>query len=180
MTYRFAVSEEDDGYSAWCPELEGCRTQADSIPGLQQNAAEALDLYLDEAPSSSVLPPLPGAAGSAHNDAADAHTAADSDADWFMDVPVTAGRALALQLKHHRAANRLSQAEMATRLGMKNVYSYQRLERNANPRLSTLTRLKRMVSSLSIDEITESSQTPRPVGGNRNQMPATALNGPGH
>ncbi|NBF39858.1 MAG: helix-turn-helix domain-containing protein [Spirochaetes bacterium] len=179
MTYRFAVSEEDDGYSAWCPELEGCRTQADGIAGLQQNAAEALDLYLDEAPSSSVLPPLPGAACSAHNDVANDISAADTDADWFMDVPVAPGRALALQLKHHRAANRLSQTEMAARLGMKNVYSYQRLERNANPRLSTLTRLKRMVPSLALDEITDSPQAPRPLGGDRNHMSAAALTSPG-
>jgi hypothetical protein len=68
---------------------------------------------------------------------------------------------------------------MAARLGMKNVYSYQRLERNANPRLSTLTRLKRVVPSLSLDEITASSQTPRPVGGDRNHMSAAAVRGLG-
>ena len=164
MTYQFAVREEERGYSAWCLDLEGCRTQADSITELERNAAEALDLYLDETPDSRVLPPLPNAAGLPTDGAAKAGAAADSAADWFMDVPVAPGRALALLLKHHRAAHRLSQADMAARLGMKNVYSYQRLERKANPRLSTLARLKSAwFPSLSLDWITETSRTPRPL-----------------
>lgn len=175
MTYQFAVREEEHGYSAWCLDLQGCRTQADSINELERNAAEALDLYLDETPDSRVLPPLPNAAalptdGGANTDAA---------AAWFMDVPVAPGRALALLLKHHRAAHRLSQADMAARLGMKNVYSYQRLERKANPRLSTLTRLKRTVPSLSLDGITESSEAPQPLPNERNHVPAAAGTGPG-
>ena len=174
MTYQFAVREEERGYSAWCLDLEGCRTQADSITELERNAAEALDLYLDETPDSRVLPPLPNAASLPTDGAANADAAADSAADWLIDVPVAPGRALALQLKHHRAAHRLSQADMATRLEMKNVYSYQRLERKANPRLSTLARLERMVPELSLDWITETSRTPRPLRAARRGAHRTA------
>ena len=49
MSYRVnAIIEKDaDGYYAYCPELEGCQTQGDSLEEVSQNIKEAIELYLE-------------------------------------------------------------------------------------------------------------------------------------
>jgi predicted RNase H-like HicB family nuclease len=42
-----AVIEKDEyGYYAYCPQLEGCQTQADSLEEIKKNIQEAIELYL--------------------------------------------------------------------------------------------------------------------------------------
>ncbi len=43
------VIEKDDehGYYAYCPELEGCQTQGDSLEEVLSNIKEAIELYLE-------------------------------------------------------------------------------------------------------------------------------------
>ena len=47
MSYKVnAVIEKDEnGYYAYCPELEGCQTQGDSIEEVLVNIKEAIELY---------------------------------------------------------------------------------------------------------------------------------------
>lgn len=139
MVYHFAVHHDEDGLWAECRELPGCATQGDSIGELKRNAREVLDLYLDEPPESQVLPALP---------ASDAR-------EGELVVAPDAGLALALLLKHYRRERGLTQAESARRLGMRGLYSYQRLERGANPGLRTLGRLRSVFPELSIDRVLE-------------------------
>lgn len=41
------VIEKDElGYYAYCPALEGCQTQGDSMEEVQDNIKEAISLYL--------------------------------------------------------------------------------------------------------------------------------------
>jgi predicted RNase H-like HicB family nuclease len=41
------VIEKDElGYYAYCPALEGCQTQGDSMEEVQTNIKEAISLYL--------------------------------------------------------------------------------------------------------------------------------------
>jgi predicted RNase H-like HicB family nuclease len=46
--HQFAVVIEKDefGYYAYCPALEGCQTQGDSMAEAQANIKEAINLYL--------------------------------------------------------------------------------------------------------------------------------------
>jgi len=48
MSYKVNVIVEKDehGYYAYCPELEGCQTQGDSLEETLENIKEAIELYL--------------------------------------------------------------------------------------------------------------------------------------
>ncbi len=41
------VERDNDGYFAYCPELEGCHTQGDSLDEVLENIKEAIELYLE-------------------------------------------------------------------------------------------------------------------------------------
>ena len=49
MSYKVSIVIEKDehGYYAYCPELEGCQTQGDSIEEAMANIKEAVELYLE-------------------------------------------------------------------------------------------------------------------------------------
>jgi len=49
MSYKVnVVIEKDDyGYYAYCPELEGCQTQGDTLEEVITNIKEAIELYLE-------------------------------------------------------------------------------------------------------------------------------------
>lgn len=137
MYYHFHVHEEDNGYWAECIELSGCTTQADSKNELFANAAEALNLYLDEPEKSNITFPLP-------------QEQVESD---LLQVPVDPKIALSILLRKYREEHHYTQKEVAEKLGMKNIFSYQRLERRANPSLSTLNKLKHVFPDLSVDSV---------------------------
>ena len=40
------IEKDEFGYYAYCPALEGCQTQEDSLEEVQQNIKEAIALYL--------------------------------------------------------------------------------------------------------------------------------------
>ncbi len=47
-SYKISVVIEKDeyGYYAYCPQLEGCQTQGESLEEIQSNMIEAIELYL--------------------------------------------------------------------------------------------------------------------------------------
>ena len=49
MSYKFSIVIEKDehGYYAYCPGLEGCQTQGDSVEEVTANMQEAVQLYLE-------------------------------------------------------------------------------------------------------------------------------------
>lgn len=49
MTQRVNVVVEHDehGYYAWCPELQGCHTQGDTLEEVMEHIREAVELYLE-------------------------------------------------------------------------------------------------------------------------------------
>lgn len=49
MHYKVSIVIEKgrDGYYAYCPGLEGCQTQGDSIEEVTANIQEAVELYLE-------------------------------------------------------------------------------------------------------------------------------------
>ncbi len=139
MTYHFHLHP---GKPAWaeCVELPGCVTQAESRRELLLNMREALNLFLAEPPESRVLFPVPVSRPRGRN---------------IVPVDVDPRVAFALQLRQHRIKSGLTQKEAARRLGMRNLYSYQRLERRANPSLATIQRVRALFPDLSLDSILE-------------------------
>ncbi len=49
MSHKVGVVIEKDehGYYAYCPELESCQTQGDSLEEVLSNIKEAIELYLE-------------------------------------------------------------------------------------------------------------------------------------
>jgi predicted RNase H-like HicB family nuclease len=52
MTYKIGViiEKDDAGFYAYCPELDGCQTQGDTLEEVMANIREAVALYLETLP----------------------------------------------------------------------------------------------------------------------------------
>ncbi|MBI2604556.1 MAG: helix-turn-helix domain-containing protein [Deltaproteobacteria bacterium] len=140
MKYHFKVHRNKDWYWAECIELGGCRTQGQTKEKLLRNLHEALNLYLDEPADSKIILPLPKKQTSGKS---------------IVAVSVSPKTAFAFYLRTLRLRRGMTQKEAAKKLGMKNLYSYQRLEssKTANPELATLIRLKEVFPEFSVDVI---------------------------
>ncbi|MDZ4676935.1 MAG: type II toxin-antitoxin system HicB family antitoxin [Oligoflexia bacterium] len=140
MKYHFKTHKEGKGYWAECLELSGCMTQAHSIEELKKNMEEALNLYLDEPADSKLLLPLPKRNLRGQN---------------ITSIAVNPQIAFAFYLRHLRLSHKMTQKEVANKMGFKNLYSYQRLEISdtANPQLSTLVLIKKVFPEFDIEEI---------------------------
>ncbi len=48
MSYQINVliEKDKDGYYAYCPQLPGCQTQAETLEEAKENIQEAIELYL--------------------------------------------------------------------------------------------------------------------------------------
>jgi len=128
MKYHFRAHVSDRECWAECLELEGCLTQGKDLEELKRNAADALNLHLDEPEDSKVIFPMP-----------------DSSLDKgksVFSVEVEPQVAFAVLLRQARITRGLTQKVAAKKLGIESLYNYQRLERRANPTLSTLKKIK--------------------------------------
>jgi predicted RNase H-like HicB family nuclease len=49
MSYKISViiEKDENGYYAFCPELEGCHTQGNTFDEVMANMKEATELYLE-------------------------------------------------------------------------------------------------------------------------------------
>ena len=56
MSYKVSiVIEKDDcGYYAYCPELDGCHSQGDSLEEAIENIKEAIELFLETLPEDEI------------------------------------------------------------------------------------------------------------------------------
>ena len=99
---------------------------------------EALNLYLDEPAVSDITDPIPDRNIKGKN---------------IVEVPVDPQIAFALKIRHLRIKNILTQKQVLEMLGMKNIFSYQRLEKNSNPRLTILAKIKKVFPEFSVDDI---------------------------
>lgn len=139
MRYHFKVHKEKGGFWAECLELPGCVTQADTKEELHANMQEALNLYLEEAEDVEYLAPLPKAMVKLGRN--------------VVEIPVEPSVALAFSIRRQRIKQGLTQREAADQLGMKAIYSYQRLEKRCNPTLDLIYRLVLLFPALSLDKI---------------------------
>lgn len=48
MSYKIniVIEEDKDGFYAYCPQLEGCQSQGDSLEEAKKNIHEAVELYI--------------------------------------------------------------------------------------------------------------------------------------
>jgi predicted RNase H-like HicB family nuclease/DNA-binding XRE family transcriptional regulator len=140
MRYHFRVTKERGGYVASCVELRGCLTQGKTRMALLKNMSEALNVFLDEPSDSETDYPLPRAHVKGKN---------------IVRVVVDPKIAFAFYLRRLRRKHNLTQGQVAAALGLKNIFSYQRLEasRTANPRLITLSVLKKFFPDFNLDEL---------------------------
>ena len=139
MNYHFSIHKEKSGFWAECVELEGCHTQADTLDELEKACLEALNVYLEEPTSSSIAFPLPD-------------ESLEKDRK-LLSIKVEPEIALAVLLRHHRKNKKLTQKQVSTMLGMKNVYSYQRLERKSNPTLKIMKSIHTVFPDMKIEYI---------------------------
>ncbi len=151
MTYHFRIHS---GTPSWaeCIELEGCMTQGRNRAELEKNMREALNLYLEEPESSKVVFPPPARARANRN---------------VVGVEVDPAVAFAVRIRQSRVRNHLTQREAARRLGMRSIYSYQRLERRANPSLRMIKKVTTLFPDLSLDEVLGRTERLHQVGGDR-------------
>jgi antitoxin HicB len=138
MKYHFRIHKEGEGFWAKCEEADGWVTQADDRNELMHNMREVLDLILDEPEDSKWIPPMPDPSIKGRN---------------IVEVEVDPRTAMAMLIRVNRLKNGLTQREAATRLGMKHLYQYQKLEssKTSNPELGTLVKLKKLFPDLSVD-----------------------------
>ncbi|MBC8554606.1 type II toxin-antitoxin system HicB family antitoxin [Desulfobacula sp.] len=49
MSHKVSIVIEKDehGYYAYCPDLEGCQTQGDTVEDVMGNIKEAIELYME-------------------------------------------------------------------------------------------------------------------------------------
>ena len=138
MQYHFKIHKEKDCYWGDCIELKGCHSQGETLDELSKNLKEALNLYLDEFHNTDIINPLPSIMKKQQN---------------MASIEVEPQIAFSVLLRYYRKKHNLTQDEVAARLGMKNIYRYQRLERRANPSLNTIKKIKDVFPEFSIDAI---------------------------
>ena len=56
MNYKVnvVIEKDESGYYAYCPELEGCQSQGDSLEEIMRNIKEAIELYLETLPQDEI------------------------------------------------------------------------------------------------------------------------------
>lgn len=140
MKYHFKIQSEKKGYLAFCIELEGCQTQADSKTELLRNMEEALNLYLSEPFNSRHVFARPKKDVSGRN---------------IMAVSVAPSVAFANRMRELRIRYGLTQLEMKKRLGIKYLSNYQRLEDplRANPEWKTLFLIKKNFPKFKVEDL---------------------------
>lgn len=139
MKYHFKIHKENEGLWAYCLELDGCFTQADTRDELYISMHEALNLYLDEPEDSKSSFPLP--------------KKRVKKTPTVVEVTVDSKVAFALLLRHARHEKKFTQSKMAKLLNYSSVFSYQKLEssKSANPTLVKVQKLQEVLPNIRLD-----------------------------
>jgi predicted RNase H-like HicB family nuclease/DNA-binding XRE family transcriptional regulator len=139
MKYHFKVHKDENGFWAESCELSGCVSQANTLPELKKTCEEALNLYLEEPTDLKMVFSLPDSTLDANKE--------------ILPVAVDPEIALAVLLRHYRSSSKLTQKQVSEMLGMKNVYSYQRLERKSNPTLHIMGKIHTVFPDMKLEHI---------------------------
>lgn len=140
MIYHFKIHKEKKGYWAECIELEGCRTQGNSLDKLKVNMEEAVNLYLSEPASSKTFFPAPKSNVKGKN---------------IIEVQVAPSVAFATFIRRYRLLKKMTIEEFKACLNIKNISVYHKLEdpKKANPEFKTLYKIKEAFPDISFNEV---------------------------
>jgi predicted RNase H-like HicB family nuclease/DNA-binding XRE family transcriptional regulator len=127
MKYHFRIHKEEEGFWAECLEIPGCVTQADSREELAVNMEDAINTLIQEPEGSSYLAPLPD----------ESYKPSHSVVEVRVDPKIAMG----FWLRYNRIKKGMTQEDAAKKLGMKNIFSYQRLERGCNTSIAMIAKL---------------------------------------
>jgi antitoxin HicB len=140
MKYHFKIHKGKKFPWAECLELEGCLTQGENMEHLKLMMEDVLIAFLNEPEDSKHIFPMPNPILKGRN---------------IVAVSVEPKIAMAMVLRQSRLQMKLTQRQVADKLGMKHIFQYQKLEsgKTANPELATLAKLKRVFPNLSVDSV---------------------------
>ncbi len=141
MKYHFRIHKQAKGYWAEGIEIDWANTQAKTLVELEKNMKEVLELCLEEPDDRTCfIPPMPDPSIKGRN---------------IVIVTPDPRIALAALIRKERIEAKLSQRETASRMGIKHISQYQKLEsgKTANAELDTLAKLKKVFPHLSMDEV---------------------------
>jgi predicted RNase H-like HicB family nuclease/DNA-binding XRE family transcriptional regulator len=140
MKYHFKVHKDrKSGYWAHCLERRmGVTTQGETMEELRDMIQEALDLAMDEPMDSDWMPPDPDPTIRGRN---------------IIEVQVSPRIAMASTVRVTRLKAGLTQKQVAEKMGIKTLSTYQKLEasKTANPEWLTLVRLKQALPAFPLD-----------------------------
>ena len=131
MRYPVQIAKEGDGFMAVVPDLDGIFTNGDTMEETLANAKEAIEAYLKNLMSTQ--PELP-------------RKPSKIKGDNVHYIPVNKQIEFVLILKKRRQELRLTQSDVANRLGI-TYQSYQKLEdiTKSNPTLKTIMKLENVM-----------------------------------
>ena len=130
MRYHFKVHKEKNGYWAECLEKGmHVNSQGETLDELKAMLQDALDLVMDEPMDSDRILPEPDPAIRGRN---------------IIEVQVSPKIAMASTVRVTRLKAGLTQKQVADKMGIKTLSTYQKLEasKTANPEWLTIVRLK--------------------------------------
>ena len=139
MKYHFKIHKEENGFWAECLEIPGCVTQADSREELIVNMEDAINTTIQEPEGSNYLAPLPDTS----------YEPSHSIAEVRVDPQIAMG----FWLRYNRIKEGITQEAAAKKLGMKNIFSYQRLERGCNTSIAMMAKLLDAFPLLKIEAV---------------------------
>ena len=139
MKYHFKIHREGSGFWAECLEIPGCVTQADTREELAVNMEDAINTAILEPEGSKVLAPLPD--GSL------------KPSRSIVEVKVHPQIAMGFWLRYTRLKEGMTQKAAARKLGMKSLFSYQRLECGCNTTIAMMARLVAAFPLFNIDAV---------------------------
>ncbi len=140
MRYHFKIHKQGNGFWAECLELDGCVTQGDNKAHLDEMMKDAINAYLNEPETSNHIFPMPKP---------------HLKKPGIVEVQVAPEIAVAMLIRQLRIAAGKTQKQMRETLGMKSLWSYQRLEssKNGNLELATMIKLKKVFPNFSVDAV---------------------------
>ena len=148
MKYSFKIHKEGNGFWAQGIELPGCFTQGDSIEELHKNMREALNLIVSEPADSDDFVPLPDKSIKPSRN--------------IVKIPVDPQVAFSFYVRLFRKKHKMTQKQVANKLGFKSIFQYQRLESaNYNPTLNTLALVKVLFPEISLDYLCDIGKVDR-------------------
>jgi antitoxin HicB len=138
MYYHFKIHKEKKGFWAECVEIDGIFTDGRTRDELYENMQEALNLHMSEPAGSNIVFPC---------------ARKTIKGRGIVKVKANHSVVFANELRRLRKEKGLTQTEAKEIMGLDHLTSYQRLEnpKSANPKLSTLIRIKEAFPKFPLD-----------------------------